>query len=154
MGAAAALSTTWTPRVATTSSAARTALVSRAFDLDDCHGDTASWSKDKRIFCCQHYGDGCLDVVAKSYDCEADYTIDEQKLQKLWSHGKRSWCCANWARGCPASTTQDSTIGMTLYCEAGYSNYKIGWSDFKKAWCCQHKGKGCPMTKPSPSHHV
>lgn len=95
----------------------------------DCGGDyheSRTWSKTKRLWCCESRGVGC------PYDCKiglSDFNV--------WTKAKKLWCCENKGLGCPWSASEP------FDCQADYNHWEKKWKKDKAEWCCLHKALGC-----------
>jgi len=106
------------------------------------------WSDDKKQWCCNAFGRGCvassrhanvsvLDNATKTYACKLTLNNDTRN----WTALERQWCCSHKEVGCVRPDEFD--------CDAGIERFETGWSRIKKAWCCKHRDRGCSPTSTS-----
>mmetsp|Transcript_81266 Transcript_81266/g.263518 ORF Transcript_81266/g.263518 Transcript_81266/m.263518 type:complete len:397 (-) Transcript_81266:89-1279(-) len=106
------------------------------------------WSDDKKQWCCNAFGRGCvassrhanvsvLDKATNTYVCELTLNNDTRN----WTAPEREWCCSHKEVGCVRPDEFD--------CDAGIERFETGWSRIKKAWCCKHRDRGCSPTSTS-----
>jgi len=121
----------------------------------------ASWTADKRDWCCEHAKRGCpgsepeealrhksiqrssstTDNAGAEYRCDVGFSNWAQG----WSEEKKAWCCQHGGRGCP------TTSSALFNCKAGASNWELGWATNKKLWCCKHERVGCYVASTTAS---
>mmetsp|Transcript_98201 Transcript_98201/g.194510 ORF Transcript_98201/g.194510 Transcript_98201/m.194510 type:complete len:471 (-) Transcript_98201:81-1493(-) len=102
-------------------------VIEQDFDCEGSYDASLTWSKTKRLWCCESRGVGC------PYDCKiglSDFNI--------WTKAKKQWCCENKGLACPWASTSEP-----FDCQANYNDWEIMWTKQKANWCCLHKALGC-----------
>eukprot|EP00933_Yihiella_yeosuensis_P029925 TRINITY_DN2357_c3_g1_i2.p1 TRINITY_DN2357_c3_g1~~TRINITY_DN2357_c3_g1_i2.p1 ORF type:complete len:628 (+),score=119.12 TRINITY_DN2357_c3_g1_i2:214-2097(+) len=103
----------------------------------DCQADldmAATWSKEKKRWCCSHY-----DISCPKFACDKDL----QRAAQDWSSDKKVWCCEHEGKGCEIPFTEpfDCDLGRTT---------ANRWSADKANFCCRSFGKGCEYSTEEP----
>lgn len=100
--------------------------VNNGYDCND--GSETEWLVGKKLWCCEHTGQGCPNNY---YDCDADLP----DWQRSWSVAKRAYCCQNHLGGCEAPGLSEALIDGKFDCKAAQKNWEKEWSDKKKRAC-------------------
>jgi len=107
-------------------------VIEENFDCEGDYHESRTWSKTKRLWCCESRGVGC------PYDCKVGLSDLD-----LWTKAKKQWCCENKGLGCPWSASEP------FDCQADYNNWQKKWKKDKAEWCCLHKALGCVFPSTS-----
>lgn len=128
-----------------------------------------AWAAEKKAWCCQHGGKGCIPpsttststttaqvtthqptntTTQLSFDCNRGFS----NWPTAWSAHQQAWCCEHVGKGCsarpavqPTPAAQSSNPAQLKFdCLADFADWKEAWAEQKKVWCCEKVRKGCP----------
>mmetsp|Transcript_89701 Transcript_89701/g.187352 ORF Transcript_89701/g.187352 Transcript_89701/m.187352 type:complete len:433 (-) Transcript_89701:361-1659(-) len=105
-----------------------------------------AWSLDKKEWCCQNEGRGCVETGGDKYDC-----LKQVEHAEKWSAGKKAFCCDAEGIGCEddlkASLEKEHQEALTeerLPFNCNNPNTKENpWHFGKQVFCCEQEKIGC-----------
>ena len=109
------------------------------------------WSEEKKAYCCDTYGRGCVDHAAQTEVVYHKVPVPVHEPSRIVHvpvpmRPETHVVYKTHYVHSPPEIVWKEHHRFHYDCHEGYSNWFFGWSAHKKSWCCDHMTMGCPGT--------